>query len=168
MNKILKRLIQHIKPHSYQVHFKAAQVAQLRAAIHEAEQGHRGELRLVIEARLSMSDLRQGKHARARAVHWFSQLRVWDTEENTGILLYLLLAERKLEIVADRGIADKVPQTEWDAICQSLQQQLKQENYVEGISNALQAFGKALRTHYPLDGQEANPDELCNEPVILL
>jgi uncharacterized membrane protein len=168
MNNILKRLIQHIKPHSYQVHFKDAQVAQLRAAIQAAEQGHRGELRLVIEARLSLSDLRQGKHARARAVHWFSHLRVWDTEENTGILLYLLLAERKLEIVADRGIADKVPQAEWDAICQTLQQQLKQENYVEGISNALHAFGKALRTHYPLNGNEANPDELSNEPLILL
>jgi uncharacterized membrane protein len=165
---LFKRFIQHIKPQTYQSHFNSVQIAQLKAAIKAAEHGHRGEIRLVIEARLPLSDLRQGKQARERAVHWFSQLRVWDTQENTGILLYLLLAEHKIEIVADRGIASKVPQVEWDAICQTLQQQLKQENYLVGITNALHAFGLALENHFPLNSDEANPDELCNEPLILL
>jgi uncharacterized membrane protein len=162
------RYFQHLKPNTYRAHFDAAHKAGLSALIQTAECGHRGEIRLVVEAKLPLRAIQKRISPRQRAVDWFSDLRVWDTEGNTGILLYLLLAEHKLEIVADRGIAGKVPQQQWDAICQQLQQDLAAEQVLQGISTAVTQLGQLLVLHFPIATGAANPNELCNEPVIIV
>ena len=164
----LKRLWQHLKPNRALQYFNPASQAQLKQVISAAEQGHRGEIRLVIEARLPMSLIWQNTTARERALNWFSDLRVWDTEGNTGIVLYLLLAERQLELVADRGIANKVPPAQWQAICQQLERDLAANQVLPGLSQTLQQLGDLLAQHFPLPVDSENPNELCNEPVIVI
>lgn len=162
------RYFQHLKPHAYRAHFDVTRKAELSALIQAAECGHRGEIRLVVEASLPLRLIMQKCSTRQRALSWFSDLRVWDTEGNTGILLYLLLAENTLEIVADRGIAAKVPQAQWDTICQQLQQELAAGQVQAGISSTIMQLGQLLIQHFPIAAGTANPNELCNEPVIIV
>lgn len=162
------RYFRHLKPNAYRVHFDAGCKQALSRAVAAAECGHRGEIRLVIEAKMPLRLIRENISPRLRAIGWFSDLRVWDTEGNTGILLYLLLAENTLEIVADRGIAGKVPQPEWDAICQQLQQDLAANQVQAGISQSIKQLGQLLAQHFPLAAGAVNPNELCNEPVIIV
>ena len=162
------RWFQHLKPTTYRRHFGASDRTALHDVIKAAEHGHRGEIRLVVEAKLPLSLILDQVSPRQRAISWFSDLRVWDTEGNTGILLYLLLAEHTLEIVADRGIAGKVPQQEWDAVSLQLQQDLASGNVQAGISQAVKRLGELLALHFPITAGEINPNELSNEPVILV
>ncbi|MGL4994616.1 MAG: TPM domain-containing protein [Deefgea sp.] len=164
----MKRLWQHIKPNPYRAQFGKGLANNLAQTITQAEQGHRGEIRLVVESSLPSVLIWQDTTPRARAIDWFSQLRVWDTEGNTGILLYLLLAENKLELVADRGIANKVPQAQWDAICAQLQTHLAQHKIEIGLSTTISQLGELLQQHFPIENAQANPDELSNQPVIIL
>ena len=164
----IKRVWQHLKPNPFRRHFDADAQAQLTQIISQAELGHRGEIRLVVEAKLRPSLLWRGVTPRERAITWFSDLRVWDTEGNTGILLYLLLAENKLELVADRGIAGKVPQAEWDALCQQLQRDLAENRVVAGLSHTLSQLGALLAQHFPMGEHSDNPNELSNTPVIIV
>jgi len=164
----MKRLWQHLKPNPDRARFNPALVEALSNTIASAEQGHRGEIRLVIESSLPSTLIWQNTTPRARAIYWFSQLRVWDTEGNTGILLYLLLAEHKLELVADRGIAGKVPQAQWDEICQQLQTHLAKHEVEIGLNNTITQLGELLQQHFPLKNAQANPNELCNQPIIIL
>lgn len=162
------RCYQNLKPNVYRSHFDDTHKSQLSQVIKAAESGHRGEIRLVIEAKLPLRLIMESVSPRLRAIGWFSDLRVWDTEGNTGILLYLLLAENTLEIVADRGIASKVPQQEWDAICQQLQQDLAAKNVQAGISQTIKQLGRLLAQHFPIVAGEVNPNELNNAPVIIV
>ncbi|QKJ66664.1 TPM domain-containing protein [Deefgea piscis] len=163
-----KRLWLHLKPNQAVQYFNAANQAALSQVITSAEQGHRGEIRLIIEARLPMALIWQNTTARERALSWFSDLRVWDTEGNTGIVLYLLLAERQLELVADRGIANKVPPAQWQAICQQLERDLAANQVLPGLSQTLKQLGDLLAQHFPLPIDSENPNELSNEPVIVI
>lgn len=164
----MKRLWQHIKPNPYRAQFGNELASKLEQTITHAEQGHRGEIRLVIESRLPSARIWQNTTPRARAIDWFSQLRVWDTEGNTGILLYLLLAENQLELVADRGIASKVPQAQWNEICAQLQSHLARHEVEVGLNTTITQLGQLLQQHFPLENAQANPNELCNQPVIIL
>lgn len=164
----MKRLWQHLKPNPYRARFNPALVDKLTSTIESAEHGHRGEIRLVVESSLPSALIWQNTTPRARAIDWFSQLRVWDTEGNTGILLYLLLAENKLELVADRGIASKVPQAQWEQICAQLQTHLGQHEIEIGLKTTISQLGQLLQQHFPLENAQANPNELCNQPVIIL
>ena len=168
MMQKFKRLWQHFKPNPYHSLFDNTLKAKLTQTITQSEQGHRGEIRLVVEVHLPSALIWQGISVRARAVDWFSQLRVWDTEGNTGILLYLLLAENRLELVADRGIADKVPQAQWDEICAQLQIHLAAQQIETGLNQTILALGQLLQQHFPLENAQTNPNELCNEPMIIL
>lgn len=165
------RLWQHLRylllPNPYRQHFQPHQKKTLSQEVIAAEQGHRGEIRLIIETQLPLSLALKNVTARQRAIHWFSELRVWDTEENSGIVLYLLLAERKIEIVADRGISRLVAQTEWDRICTQLQDRLSADQIHDGLQQALEQLGNLLRRHYPLSGEDSNPDELSNELIFI-
>ena len=96
--------------------FGSDDLAAIGAAVAASERAHRGELRFVVEGPLPLASLWHGESARQRAAGLFARYRVWDTEENSGILIYVQLADRRVEILADRGIAAKVPQAEWDAI----------------------------------------------------
>ncbi|WP_255989155.1 TPM domain-containing protein [Chitinolyticbacter albus] len=161
-----RRLWLNLKPCRSLRYFNAAAMARLEAAIAAAETGHRGELRLVIERRLPLAGALRAQPVRDRAVQWFSDLHVWDTEHNTGVLLYLLLSERRLELVADRGIAAAVPDARWQAICADLIGALAAGHYVDGISHTIEQLGALMAAHHPLDAQAPNRDELPNQPVV--
>jgi uncharacterized membrane protein len=129
------------------------------------ETRHDGEVRFCVEAGLPWSYLRRNARARERAVMLFSKLRVWDTERNTGVLIYLLVADRAIEIVADRGIAHRVPQAEWDAICTALGRDLAKGRALDGVRAALESVHALLARHFP--PQARNDNELPDAPVVL-
>lgn len=146
--------------------FPAATLARIEAAIRASERAHRAELRFVVEGALDVVPVWQGLTPRERAVELFSQLRVWDTVENSGVLIYVQLADRDIEVVADRGIAAKVAQAEWDAVCRRMEAAFGAARYEAGALEALAEITALLARHFPVrDG--ANPDELPDAPVIL-
>src|SRR5258708_39150799 len=112
--------------------------------MHRGEAGHRGEIRFAIEAALPWSYLRRNAPTRERALMVFAKLRVWDTEHNNGVLLYVNLADRAVEIIADRGIAAKVPRATWQAICHAAHDQFRQSRIEAGATAAIEAIGAGL------------------------
>jgi uncharacterized membrane protein len=137
----------------------------IEQAIAASEKRHDAELRFAVEAGLTLAALARGQTARQRAVEVFSQLRVWDTEHNSGVLIYVQLIDRKVEILADRGINALVPQIEWDAICRRLEQSYRRGEFEQGTLAAVEEITVRLARHFP--PREANPNELPNRPVIL-
>ena len=166
-NRLWQNLRSHLLRNPYRQHFTTQNMQLLSEKIAASEQGHRGEIRVVVESQLPVSVVLTGISTRQRAISYFADLRVWDTEENSGILLYLILAERKIEIVADRGIAKLVEQAEWNKICQQLQNQLGADQVLEGLSKAITEFGTLLRQHYPISTTANNPNELSNELIFI-
>jgi uncharacterized membrane protein len=149
-----------------------AMAEQLQARVNASEARHSGEIVLCVEAALPNSDLwRAGREmplpavVRERALSWFGKLRAWDTEHNNGVLIYLMLAERQLEIVADRGISRHVPDAHWQAVVQHLGEHLQTGDFDTGLTQALQEVSALLVQHFPLQAGEANPNELCNRVV---
>jgi len=138
----------------------AAALARLQATVAASEQHHSGEIRLSIEAGLPLSYLRRDLSPRDRAVMLFGKLRVWDTEHNNGVLIYLLLAEHAIEIVADRGLTRRVPQAQWDALVGALRESLRAGHFEAGLAQAIAAVDGLLRQHFPLAEGELNPNEL--------
>jgi hypothetical protein len=137
----------------------------IEAAIRESETTHFGEIRFAVEAALDPMALLQGRSARERAVEVFSQLRVWDTERNNGVLIYLLLADRRVEIVADRGIHRDVGQQGWEDICREMERSFREGRFEQGVVEGVRAVAGHLVRHYPANG--VNENELPDKPVIL-
>ena len=133
-------------------------------AIGEQEKRHRGELRFVVEGGLPLGPLYSGRTAHERAIEVFSRLRIWDTEDNAGVLIYLLLADRRVEIVADRGIHAKVGSAAWDVICGEMQSAFAKGRFEEGAALGIGAISDLLAMHFP-PGDE-NPNELPDTPVV--
>ncbi len=140
----------------------APALARLEARVAASEQAHSGEIRLCIEAGLPLSYLWRDATPRQRAVTMFGKLRVWDTEHNNGVLIYLLLAEHAIEIVADRGLARHVPQAQWDALLGGMREAFRAGRYEEGLAAAVDSVDTLLRQHFPLAPGQANPNELPN------
>ncbi len=135
----------------------------LEKATGVAERGSSGQVRLVVEANWPLLHLKHAT-ARSRALDWFSQLHVWDTEHNNGVLIYLLFAERRVEIVADRGLNHCVTQVQWDAICRGMETSFSSGHYERGLTEGINAIGDLLREHFPSDmGKNEQPDR----PVIV-
>ncbi len=134
-------------------------------SIHTAEGLHAGEIRFAIEGGLDALSLFKGQTPRARAVEVFSQLRVWDTEHNNGVLIYVLLADQAVEIVADRGIHARVGAHTWNAICQEMQKAFSKSDFRSGAVQGVAALSQALCTHFPKQAGRVN--ELPNAPVVL-
>ena len=143
--------------------FSSRDLSRIEEAIKASETQHDGELRFVVEAGLPWGFLRQPTRTRAEAL--FSDLRVWDTKNNSGVLIYVELVDRRIEIVADRGIAAKVAQSEWNAICGTMEVEFKRKNYCEGALRAIEATTQILARHFP-PGQ-LNPNELSDKPAVL-
>jgi uncharacterized membrane protein len=137
-----------------------AALQRLSARVAASEQQHSGEIRVSVEAGLPMSYLLRGLQARDRAVMLFGKLRVWDTEHNNGVLIYLLLAERAIEIVADRGVTRHVPQAQWDALVAGMQSAFRESQFEAGLSKAIDAVDALLRQHFALSPGQSNPNEL--------
>jgi uncharacterized membrane protein len=145
--------------------FPPALLAEVQEAIRASELLHNGEIRFAVETALPFSALWKGITARQAAVEAFGNLRVWDTEANSGVLIYLLLADHDLEIVADRGIAAKVEQAEWDDIAKHMEQHYRAGNFREGSLEGIRRVTELLARHFPPG--ERNPNELSDKPVIL-
>ena len=140
-------------------------LSEIEAAIRASETRHLGEIRFVVEGALSLHALLRGQTAWARALELFSLLRVWDTERNNGVLIYLLLADRDLEIVADRGIHARVGAAEWARICRLMEARFRAGEFAAGVKAAIEAVGEQLERHYPSEGE--NPNELTDRPTLL-
>jgi uncharacterized membrane protein len=133
---------------------------RLEQRIAASERRHSGEIRVCVEAGLPMSYLWRDAVPRERAVMLFGKLRVWDTEHNSGVLIYLLLVERTIEIVADRGITRRVPQATWDNLLAGMQAAFRGGRFEAGLSEAIDAVDALLTEHFPVLPGEANPNEL--------
>jgi uncharacterized membrane protein len=140
-------------------------VNRLEARVATSEKRHSGEIRVCVEAGLPLSYLWRDATARERAVMMFGKLRVWDTEANNGVLIYVLLAEHAIEIVADRGVARAVPQSHWDGIVGGMREAFRAGRFEEGLNAAVEAVDAQLALHFPLAAGAPNPNELPDRPV---
>jgi uncharacterized membrane protein len=145
--------------------FPPAALQAIEQAVAASEATHRGELRVVVETNLPLPALLGDQSPRARAVELFAQLRVWDTEENSGVLIYLQLLDRRVEILADRGIDAKLGQAFWDAICRQMEVAFRAGDFSGGLQRALATVTAALHEHFPATTD--NPDELPNAPLLI-
>jgi uncharacterized membrane protein len=141
-----------------------AALDRLQQRVQASERLHTGEIRVCIEAGLPLSYVWRGASARERAVAMFGKLRVWDTEHDNGVLIYLLLAERAIEIVADRGLARRVPQAEWDAMLATMAQAFGDGRFEHGLMHAIEAVERLLVQHFPLAAGAERPNELPDRP----
>ena len=141
-------------------------VARLTQRVAASERRHTGEIRLCVEASLPTSYLLRDATPRQRAVTMFGKLRVWDTEQNNGVLVYLLLAERAIEIVADRGLARRVDPGEWQRIVQRMGTAFREGRYEDGLTQALEEVSALLVAHFPAADGQVRPNELPDEPVL--
>lgn len=137
----------------------------IEAEIKAQESRHRGELRFAVEPSLPLWQLGRRPAPRQRALEVFGRLRVWDTEHNSGVLIYVLLADRSVDIVADRGIAARVPQAEWDAVCGAMSEAFRAGEFERGALDGLRRIGALLARHFAAGPR--NPDELPDTPVML-
>ena len=137
-------------------------LARLHARVAASVRHHSGEIRLCVEAGLPLSYLWRDATPRQRAVTMVGKLRVWDTEHNNGVLIYLLLAEHAIEIVADRGLTWHVPQAHWDSLIAGMRASFRAGRFEEGLVQALDAVDALLLRHFALAEGEANPNELPN------
>lgn len=163
----LRRILRHLffPPWLARLRFPAPALDAIERAVHGAESLHRGEIRFAVEASLALPALVSGLGARQRAAQVFSLLRVWDTEENNGVLVYVLLADRDVEILADRGIRSRVSQEEWQRICHMMEAAFGRGAFTEGAVAGIHALGELLARHFPAGAEHKN--ELPNRPTIL-
>ena len=142
-------------------------LARLEARVQASESRHRGELRLCIEGGLPAQALWSGTTSRERAIELFSELRVWDTEHNNGVLIYLQLADHRIEVLADRGLMQQVPDAVWQDMTNALGQHLQAGHFEAGLTQAIDQVGALLHVRYPLVAGQTNIDELPNAVVLL-
>lgn len=168
MLKKLKRLLRHRWMDASDAHqaIPPALVQRLMRRVAASEQRHSGEVRMCVEAALPSSYIWRGASARERAVMMFSKLRVWDTAQNNGVLIYLLLAEHAIEIVADRGLNEKVSPAQWQAIARHMANAFKNQHYEDGLTRALEEVSALLVAHYPQAPGSTPRNELPDRPVL--
>ena len=163
----IKRIGKHLIEHHWRVRriFPQAALDLIEQAIKAGEATHSGQVRFVVEGSLDGKPLFSGQSARERALDIFSHLRIWDTAHNNGVLIYLLLADRDVEIVADRGIDAKVGSAGWDKICKAMESDFKRGNFSGGVIRGIQAVSQQLAAYFPRHG--AGPNELPDKPIVM-
>ena len=143
-----------------------AALKRIEDRVAASERRHTGEIRVCVEAGLPWSYLWRRLTARDRAVALFGKLRVWDTAANNGVLIYLLLAEHAIEIVADRGLNAHVSHAQWQSIVHGMREAFRAGRFEDGLNAAVDAVDALLARHFPLADGEANPNELPNRPIV--
>ena len=163
----IKRIMRHLSSGRTSVRraFPQHTLDNIERTIAEAERTHAGQIRFVVEDALDIGPLLAGQTARERAIEVFSQLRVWDTEQNNGVLIYLLLADRDVEIVADRGVHARLGQAVWEEVCQEMETAFRQGRFEEGAIAGIRSVGAHLAQHYPQTGATTN--EMPDRPVLM-
>ena len=144
--------------------FPAHALSAIEAAVANSETRHRAEIRFAIEVALDVRDLWRFSTARERALEVFTELRVWDTAERNGVLVYILLAERDVEIVADRGFDNRVSASEWEHVCQVIEQGFREQRWRDGALGGIAAVTQLLEREFPASG--ANRNEQPNRPAV--
>jgi uncharacterized membrane protein len=167
MNRVL-RLFRHLlaSPRRLRRSFTPDVLNDVQRAITTTEREHGGEIRFVAEHALHPGVVLAGLAPRVRALEIFGQLRVWDTEANNGILIYVLFADRAVEILADRGIAHRVPQDEWNALCREVEAEFAAGSFRGGSLRAIEGAAALLRRHFPA-AHAKGANELPDQPVLL-
>jgi uncharacterized membrane protein len=163
----IRRIGKHLVEHHWRVRriFTPRVLASIEQVIKSAETGHSGQIRFVVEGALDGAPLFKGQSARDRALDIFSHFRIWDTAHNNGVLIYLLLADRQVEIIADRGIDAKVGAAGWQAICAAMQAEFINGNFEAGVVEGIQAVSRQLAKYFPASG--AGDNELPDAPVVI-
>ncbi len=151
--------------HSARRKFSAQALQRIEDAIAAGERLHAGQVRFVVEGSLPLSQVLRGLTPRERALELFGRLGVWDTEHNSGVLVYVLLADKGVEIVADRGISSKITQETWQVICRAMETAFRDGRFEDGAIAGINAISELLAEHFPRRGQ--GPNELSNQPVVL-
>ena len=146
--------------------FPGAALSRIEGLIGEGEKRHRGQVRFAVEPALPLARVLSGISPRERAIEVFGLLRIWDTEENCGVLVYLLLADRDVEIVADRGIHRRVGEEAWRAVCRKMETAFRDGRFAEGVEAGLAEINALLAEHYPSEGR-ASGNELPDRPAVL-
>ena len=144
----------------------AGAAERLRKRVADSELGHSGEIRICVEVSLQLSYLWRGATARERALAMFGKLGVWDTEANNGVLIYLLIADRRIEIIADRGLNRHIGAAHWQAISAGMSEAFRAGRFEDGLNAAVDAVSQVLCEHFPLAAGERNPNELPDALVI--
>jgi hypothetical protein len=165
--KFIKRLCKHlfVLPNNVRRHFTVDAMRHIEAAIASNESTHAGEICFVVESHLHVLDIFRRKSAKKRAIEVFSQMHVWDTEHNNGVLIYLLLADHDFEILADRGIHQQVGAEGWEKICQQMESMFRQGQFEAGVLYGITQIGQQLAQYYPANINKKN--ELSNAPIII-
>jgi uncharacterized membrane protein len=147
--------------------FPVQALEAVERAVAESELSHGGEIRVAIEASLEPAEIRAGKSPRQRALEVFAALGVWDTEANNGVLIFVLLADRDVEIVADRGFNGRVSAEEWAAVCHTMEEKFRAGQYERGVVDGVLEAGRLLAQHFPPLPGGRDEDELPNRPALL-
>lgn len=163
----IKRIGRHLVQHRWLVRkqFPPRVLTAIERAVKAGEAAHSGQIRFVVEGALDGKPLFRDQPARERALDVFSTLRIWDTAHNNGVLIYLLLADRDVEIIADRGIDAKVGAAGWAKICADMETQFREGNFEAGVIRGIGQVSQQLVRHFPRHGAVAN--ELPDEPVVM-
>jgi uncharacterized membrane protein len=163
----IKRIGKHLLANRSRVRraFPARSLAAIEQAIKASETTHMGQIRFVVEGALDGAPLLRNQSARARALDVFSHLRIWDTAHNNGVLIYLLLADRDVEILADRGIDALVGPKEWEKICRAMESEFGNGHFEAGVVKGIEAVTRHLARHFPKASGGSN--ELPDAPVVM-
>jgi len=163
----ITRIARHLLAHHWRVRriFPPDVLDRITQATRAGEATHAGQVRFVVEGALDGSALFRNQPARARALDLFSHLRIWDTAHNNGVLIYLLLADRDVEIIADRGIDAQVGAAGWETICRAMEAEFRQGQFERGVIDGIAAVSRQLAKHFPPQGGSRN--ELPDQPVVM-
>ena len=163
----IKRIVRHLLLTRWNVNvaFPPRTLRAIEKAVQASHQTHIGQVRFVVEGALPIEALLTSMSARERAIDVFSQLRVWDTEHSNGVLIYLLLADRDVEIVADRGVHAHVLAAEWETICQSMEANFRRGKYEAGVLLGVEQVSELLERHFP--ARQDRRSELPSKPAVL-
>lgn len=163
----IPRLLRHLFAGSAARLYPQEALTRIAAAIAQGEARHRGEICFAVESALAPRALWAGEEARARAQVLFGQLRVWDTAANNGVLLYLLLADQRLEIVADRGLDGRVSAQQWRGVCELMEERLKAGEAEAAVIDGVAAVSDLLAMHFPRTRDDGDRNELADLPHVL-
>ena len=163
----IRRITRHLLQHHWRAKrvFPKRVLDRIEQTIRQGETTHSGQVRFVVEGALDGRPLLRGQPARERGLDVFAQLRIWDTAHNNGVLIYLLLADRKVEIIADRGIDAKVGAAGWEKICADMQDEFKAGKFGSGSIHGIEAVSRQLAKYFPAHGK--GPNELPDAPVVM-
>ncbi|AOP33238.1 hypothetical protein A0128_04865 [Leptospira tipperaryensis] len=145
--------------------FNKEDLKKIEYTVSLSEKLHTGEIKVILEGNLPLFKILGGQSVKQRAEELFSERKIWDTEENTGILIYIQLVDRKIELLADRGIYKKIGQSTLDEICTRMENGFRSGEYLQSVLNAIEQFTKLLQKHFP--ARKQNPNELSDRPELI-